>query len=188
MTASAFSSTTFNTGFLTKLNTNGSGAASLVYSTFLGPTGFAEGHAIAADATGNVYITGSATNSGIFPQAFPAPGGPELGSRRGGNDVLVAKIVAADLVTDHHPISGDDLDDLARRQGVTVESGDALVPLPNGQDAKEQATRPRHCLHARRLCHQRLAALPPEALKLYRSRVDGQAKTLVEHPGALAWL
>src|SRR5438128_19865 len=65
-------------------------------------------------------------------------------------------------------------------QRILDESGDALVPLPNGQDAKEQATRPRHCLHARRLCHQRLAALPPEALKLYRSRVDGQAKTLVE--------
>jgi Calx-beta domain/Carboxypeptidase regulatory-like domain/Beta-propeller repeat len=59
VTASAFSSTTFNTGFLTKLNTNASGAASLVYSTFLGQTGFAEGHAIAADASGNAYVTGN---------------------------------------------------------------------------------------------------------------------------------
>ncbi|MEO7659180.1 MAG: SBBP repeat-containing protein, partial [Pyrinomonadaceae bacterium] len=49
VTASAFSSTNFGSGFLTKLNTNASGAASLVYSTFLGPTGFAEGRAIAVD-------------------------------------------------------------------------------------------------------------------------------------------
>src|SRR5205807_1942846 len=79
VTASAFSSTTFNTGFLTKLNTNASGAASLVYSTFLGPTGFAEGHAIAADATGNAYLTGytnststNFTSAGAFQ---PANGG-----------------------------------------------------------------------------------------------------------------
>src|SRR5947207_6639112 len=88
VTASAFSSTTFNTGFLTKLNTNGSGAASLVYSTFLGPTGFAEGHAIAADATGNAYITGftnststNFTSAGAFQTTF---GG-------GSQDAFVAK-------------------------------------------------------------------------------------------------
>ena len=75
VTASAFESTAFNTGFLTKLNTNASGAASLVYSTFLGPTGFAEGHAIAVDASGNAYITGrtsstSFTSAGAFQTSF----------------------------------------------------------------------------------------------------------------------
>jgi len=50
-------------------------------------------------------------------------------------------------------------------QQILVEAANDLVPL----DA-------RHSLQARRLCHLRIAALPPEALKLYRSRVDGQAK------------
>jgi hypothetical protein len=59
VTASAFESTNFNSGFLTKLCTNCSGAASLVYSTFLAHTGFAEGRSIAADVGGNVYITGN---------------------------------------------------------------------------------------------------------------------------------
>jgi outer membrane protein assembly factor BamB/tetratricopeptide (TPR) repeat protein len=34
----------------------------------------------------------------------------------------------------------------------------------------------RSCVQVRRLCHARLAALPPEALKLYRSRVDATAQ------------
>lgn len=88
VTASAFSSTTFNTGFLTKLNTNGSGAVSLVYSTFLGPTGFAEGRAIAADTTGNVYITGN-TNS--TSTNFTTPGAFQTTYGGGTQDAYVAK-------------------------------------------------------------------------------------------------
>jgi hypothetical protein len=88
VTASAFSSTTFSTGFLTKLNTNASGAASLVYSTFLGPTGFAEGRAIAADGTGNVYITGY-TNS--TSTNFTSPGAFQTTFGGGTSDAFVAK-------------------------------------------------------------------------------------------------
>ena len=77
VTASAFESTNFNSGFMTKLCTNCSGAASLVYSTFLAHTGSAEGRSIAADVGGNVYITGNlnatATNfatSGAFQTTY----------------------------------------------------------------------------------------------------------------------
>jgi outer membrane protein assembly factor BamB/tetratricopeptide (TPR) repeat protein len=48
---------------------------------------------------------------------------------------------------------------------ILTEAGDDLVPL----DAQ-------HSLQARRACQLRLAALPPTALQLYRSRVDNQAK------------
>lgn len=48
---------------------------------------------------------------------------------------------------------------------ILDEAGDDLVPLD-----------PRHSVAARRLCHRRLAALPPPALQLYRDRVDGQVK------------
>ncbi len=88
VTASAFSSITYNTGFLSKLNTNASGAASLVYSTFLGPTGFAEGRAIAADATGNVYITGN-TNS--TSTNFTSAGAFQSTYGGGSQDAYVAK-------------------------------------------------------------------------------------------------
>ena len=88
VTASAFSSTTFNTAFLTKLNTNGSGAASLLYSTFLGPTGFAEGRAVAVDATGNAYVTGY-TNS--TSTNFTSPGAFQTTYGGGFQDAFVAK-------------------------------------------------------------------------------------------------
>src|SRR5882762_3312005 len=77
VTASAFEPTNYNSGFLTKLCTNCSGASSMVYSTFLAHTGFAEGRAIAANVGGNVYVTGSlnstTTNfatSGAFQTTF----------------------------------------------------------------------------------------------------------------------
>ena len=54
-------------------------------------------------------------------------------------------------------------------QSILNEAGDDLVPLST-----------RHCVQARYLCHLRLAALPPEGLRLYRNRVDGQASKWLE--------
>jgi outer membrane protein assembly factor BamB len=48
------------------------------------------------------------------------------------------------------------------------EAGDDLAPLDPQQ--------PSHCVPVRRLCHVRLAAMPPAARRLYRARVDDQAK------------
>ncbi|MGZ4899470.1 MAG: DUF7948 domain-containing protein [Candidatus Angelobacter sp.] len=49
--------------FVTKLNANGT---ALVYSTFLGGNGREGGHSIAADSSGNAYVTGD-TSSQDFP-------------------------------------------------------------------------------------------------------------------------
>ena len=46
--------------FVAKINTNAVGAASLVYSTFLGGNGFDSGNAIAVDQGGNAYAAGTA--------------------------------------------------------------------------------------------------------------------------------
>ncbi len=57
--------------FVTKLNATGD---ALVYSTFLGGNGRDRGNAIAVDANGNAYITGSTDSSTDFttPNAFDA--------------------------------------------------------------------------------------------------------------------
>ncbi|HZY88979.1 MAG TPA: hypothetical protein VFE78_29410, partial [Gemmataceae bacterium] len=54
---------------------------------------------------------------------------------------------------------------VAELQAVVDTAGDTLVPLEAGRSVQ-----------ARRLCHARLAALPPEALRLYRDRVEPQAR------------
>ncbi|HWS99575.1 MAG TPA: SBBP repeat-containing protein [Pyrinomonadaceae bacterium] len=58
----------YSDAFVIKLDTNLAGAASLLYSTYLGGNGDDEGNAIAVDQAGCAYVTGQ-TNS----ENFPAP-------------------------------------------------------------------------------------------------------------------
>lgn len=60
-------------------------------------------------------------------------------------------------------------DAIAEYQRILDEAGDDLVPI-----------HPRLSLQARQLCQLRLAALPPQALSVYRARVDAQAKKWLE--------
>src|SRR5260370_10158481 len=48
---------------------------------------------------------------------------------------------------------------------ILDEAGDDLAPLE-----------PRRSVSLRHLCHQRLAAFPPEALRLYRQRAAGRVR------------
>jgi outer membrane protein assembly factor BamB len=66
-------------------------------------------------------------------------------------------------------------------QRLIAEAGDELVPLPEDRISGCQRS-----IQVRRLCHVRLAALPPAALHRYRSRVEVQAEKwlcqgVVEH-------
>jgi hypothetical protein len=88
VTASAFEATNFNSGFLSKLNTNGSGASSLLYSTFLGHNGTTEGRAIAADTAGNVYVTGNLTATAT---SFATAGAFQTTYGGGSQDAFVEK-------------------------------------------------------------------------------------------------
>ncbi|MBI5605785.1 MAG: SBBP repeat-containing protein [Deltaproteobacteria bacterium] len=77
---------TFNGGwdvFVAKINPSGS---VLVYSTFLGGSGYDYGYGITVDSSGNVYVTGQ-TDSGDFPIQNPIQG-----TFSGGWDVFVTKI------------------------------------------------------------------------------------------------
>lgn len=51
--------------FLAKVNTNGSGPASLVYSTFLGGTGLDQGNGVAVDRGGSVFVAGGTTSTSL---------------------------------------------------------------------------------------------------------------------------
>ena len=73
--------------FVTKLNAAGSG---LVYSTYLGGSGFDLGFGIALDALGNAYVTGY--TDGSFPVSSGAPQ-PTFGG--GQNDAFVTKVNVA---------------------------------------------------------------------------------------------
>lgn len=54
--------------FLAKVNTNGSGPSSLLYSTYLGGNGLDQGNGVAVDANGIAYAAGLAS-AGTFPFA-----------------------------------------------------------------------------------------------------------------------
>ncbi len=71
--------------FVTKLNTNLSGDASLVYSTYLGGSGGDIGNAIAADALGNAYVTG-------FTQSSNYPTRNQYQTDQASNDGFVTKL------------------------------------------------------------------------------------------------
>ena len=75
--------------FVTKLNTTVAGAASLVYSTYLGGDNADIGRGIAVDGSGNAYVVGS-TQSINFPTA--PSGSPLDGSLGGAQDAFVTKL------------------------------------------------------------------------------------------------
>ncbi len=74
--------------FVTKLNTNASGAASLVFSTYLGGKGAERGFGIAVDATGNTYVMG-VTDSTDFPLINQFQGD------QAGFDLFVTKVLTS---------------------------------------------------------------------------------------------
>ena len=61
--------------FIAKVNASLSGAASLVYSTYMGGSGLDQGNGIAVDGSGNAYVAGltNSTSFGFTPVAFKRP-------------------------------------------------------------------------------------------------------------------
>lgn len=100
--------------------------------------------------------------------AAPAAGQPLAEPKLAGEDrALADRIAAADRnARDKKPDEA-----LNEYQQILSEAGDALVPLDRA------GTR---CVQARRLCHARIAALPAQALRRYRDRVDPQTKKWLE--------
>ncbi len=92
----------------------------LAYSTYLGGSGDDQGNAIAVDAAGNAYVTGS-TASTNFPTASPLPG-----SSNRSKDVFVAKLNAAGSALIYSTYLGGSADEAGF--GIAVDaSGNAYV-------------------------------------------------------------
>ena len=101
--------------FVSKLDTTTSGAASLVYSSYLGGSGNDVGRGIAVDGVGNAYVSGT-TFSSDFPVASPVQA-----SFAGGNsDAVVAKVNPAGSVLIFSTYLGGTGDDAA--QGIAVDT------------------------------------------------------------------
>jgi photosystem II stability/assembly factor-like uncharacterized protein len=100
--------------FVTKVNSNGS----LVYSTYLGGAGTDIGYGIAADASGNAYITGLTTSSN-FPLANPIQP-----SHNGAGAAFVTKLNSAGNGLFYSTFLGESTDG----RGIAVDSlGNAYV-------------------------------------------------------------
>jgi uncharacterized repeat protein (TIGR01451 family) len=75
--------------FVASFNTNQSGPASRIYSTYLGGSGNDQCYGVAADASHNAYVVGRTTSTN-FPLATKLNG-----NNRGGSDAIVMKLNAA---------------------------------------------------------------------------------------------
>ena len=102
-------------------------------------------------------------------------GGPAL---RSGTKVYFDKSNKADADLrsgDNHARSGNFAEAIEIYQRVIQQFGDKVVEVagdPNAADAEDSKL----SVNARRECQRRIAALPPEARTLYRTRVDAQAE------------
>jgi hypothetical protein len=109
-------------GFVTKISAQG---ASLAYSTVFGGSGFNMGTAIAADSSGNAYLTGS-TQSADFPQLNPIKRGCARGCGNGRGDTFVTKINGAGSAIVYSSLIGGEGDD--EGTGIAVDRlGNAYV-------------------------------------------------------------
>jgi hypothetical protein len=114
--------TTFGGGladaFVTKFNATGS---ALVYSTYLGGSGYEQAFAIALDTLGNAYVTGG-TGSTNFPHTAAA----FQGALNGNSDAFITKLNAAGSALLYSTFLGGNADE--QGTGIAVDSlGNAHV-------------------------------------------------------------
>jgi Concanavalin A-like lectin/glucanases superfamily/Beta-propeller repeat len=138
ISAGAFQTT--NSGswdaFVSKIDPTQSGAASLVYSSYLGGTLDDFGQGIAVDAAGNAYLTGLVNTGGT---GFPTTPGTLQPTGAGGFDAFITKVNptgTALVYSTFYGGSGDDRGqaiavDAAGRAYVTGFTSSADLPLVN---------------------------------------------------------
>jgi hypothetical protein len=117
--------------FVTKINAAGT---ALLYSGFIGGSGFENGSGIAVDVSGSAYITGHTQSS---EATFPVLVGPDL-THNGSSDAFVAKVNASGSALLYSGYIGGSVIDEGR--AITVDgAGNAYV---TGFTESTQATFP----------------------------------------------
>lgn len=123
--------------YVTKIDPTQSGAASLVYSTYLGGLGIDRGTSVVVDSAGNAYVTGR-TESPDFPTQNPFQS-----VYGGGADAFVAKLNASGTALAYSTfLGGSGLDvgngialDSAGNVYVTGETASGTFPTQNAFQA-----------------------------------------------------
>ena len=127
--------------FVSKFDPTLAGAASLLYSTFLGGTGTDEGFGIAVDAALRAYVTGVTDNAGLTP--FPTIPGSLDTTFNGVQDAFVTRLNAAGNALEYSTFLGSggtdrgnaiavDAANRAYVTGVTDNGGLILFPTTAG--------------------------------------------------------
>ncbi len=101
-------------GFVAKYSSSGS----LLYSTYLGGGSIDYAYAIAADSSGNAYVTGTTYSSGGFKGA---PGGGAQAAYSAGGDAFVAKLNPAATALTYFTFIGGSQYDVGTQ--IAVDSG-----------------------------------------------------------------
>ncbi len=125
-----FNSIGFADAFVARLNTNLSGDASLIYSSYLGGNNTDTGYAIARDSAGRAYVYGD-TRSSNFPTVNPLPGQSTL---RGVSDAFLAVVTDVALIPNAQTIAIGSAGALA----ITISPAQAAnitIPLSSSNPA-----------------------------------------------------
>jgi hypothetical protein len=123
--------------FITKLNPAGS---ALVYSTYLGGSGFDTGEAIAVDGTNNAYVTGQ-TSSSDFPTAGPTQSALNGGGNTSSSDAFVTEINAAGSAPVFSTyLGGSNDEDTSGFGAIAVDSAGATIYVTGSTQSSDFPT------------------------------------------------
>ena len=120
--------------FVTKINP----AGAIVYTTYIGGTGIEEGHSIAVDPAGNIYVTGFTTSTDfpVVNASQPKPGGAQdayvLKLSKDGNTVIYSTYLGGTQADRGYGIAAD-------AAGYAIVAGNTLsanFPVSNAFQSK----------------------------------------------------
>ena len=122
----------FNDAFLAKLGPFGT---NLLYSTYLGGGSDDSGNAVAADNSGNAYITGDTYSIGTGSTPFPSTHSAYQGNNGGGRDAFVAKFIttlSGSASVAYVTFLGGNTDE--KGEGIAVDSGGNAIVVGEVRD------------------------------------------------------